>query len=68
MSPGTVQPSSVVDTLARGLQAAGHDVLLVGHPNSTCPVPTTSAVPAIDTSGWAARLSSSSTQSARASW
>jgi glycosyltransferase involved in cell wall biosynthesis len=31
---------AVVDTLARGLQAAGHDVLLVASGDSTCPVET----------------------------
>ena len=31
---------AVVDALARGLDAAGHDVLLIGHPDSTCPVRT----------------------------
>lgn len=30
---------SVVDTLARGLVAAGHDVLLAASSDSTCPVP-----------------------------
>ena len=40
---------TVVDTLARGLLAAGHDVLLVCHPDSTCPVPRASVVPAADT-------------------
>ena len=39
---------TVVDTLARGLQAAGHEVLLVSHPGSTCPVPRASVVPAVD--------------------
>ena len=37
---------AVVDTLARGLDAAGHDVLLVAHPDSTCPVPTATTLPA----------------------
>jgi glycosyltransferase involved in cell wall biosynthesis len=40
---------TVVDTLARGLQAAGHDVLLIAHPDSTCPVRRASVVPADDT-------------------
>ena len=31
---------AVIDTLARGLQAAGHDVLLYATGDSTCPVPT----------------------------
>ena len=31
---------NVLDTLARGLQAAGHDVLLYATGDSTCPVPT----------------------------
>ena len=30
----------MLDTLARGLQAAGHDVLLYATGDSTCPVPT----------------------------
>jgi glycosyltransferase involved in cell wall biosynthesis len=40
---------AVIDTLARGLQDAGHDVLLVAHPESTCPVRRASVVPAGDT-------------------
>jgi len=40
---------TVVNTLARGLHAAGHEVLLVCHPASTCPVPRASVVPAEDT-------------------
>jgi glycosyltransferase involved in cell wall biosynthesis len=40
---------TVVDTLARGLRAAGHDVLLIAHPDSTCPVRRASVVPAADT-------------------
>ncbi len=40
---------TVVDTLARGLRAAGHEVLLVCHPDSTCDVPRASVVPAADT-------------------
>jgi glycosyltransferase involved in cell wall biosynthesis len=40
---------AVLDALAQGLQAAGHDVLLVCHPESTCPVPKASVIPAEDT-------------------
>ncbi len=40
---------AVIDQLARGLQAAGHDVLLVCHPHSQCPVPRASVIPAEDT-------------------
>src|SRR4051794_8002813 len=40
---------AVVDQLARGLQDAGHDVLLVCHPDSECPVPKVSVIPAEDT-------------------
>jgi glycosyltransferase involved in cell wall biosynthesis len=39
---------AVVDELARGLQAAGHQVLLVAHPDSACPVPLASVIPAED--------------------
>jgi glycosyltransferase involved in cell wall biosynthesis len=39
---------AVLDELARGLQAAGHHVLLVCHPDSECPVPKASVVPAQD--------------------
>jgi glycosyltransferase involved in cell wall biosynthesis len=39
---------TVLDELARGLQAAGHEVLLVCHPDSTCPVPKASVIPAED--------------------
>ena len=39
---------AVVDTLAVGLHAAGHEVLLVCHPDSTCPVTRASVVPAED--------------------
>jgi glycosyltransferase involved in cell wall biosynthesis len=39
---------AVLDALARGLQAAGHEVLLVCHPDSTCPVPRASVIPAED--------------------
>ena len=37
---------AVVDALARGLDASGHDVLLIGHPDSACPVARASVVPA----------------------
>ncbi len=36
---------SVLDTLARGLHNAGHDVLLFTTGDSTCPVPTASVLP-----------------------
>lgn len=39
---------AVLDQLARGLQAAGHEVLLVCHSDSTCPVPKASVIPAED--------------------
>src|SRR4029077_12520643 len=39
---------AVLDELARGLQAAGHEVLLVCHPDSQCAVPKTSVIPAQD--------------------
>ncbi len=39
---------AVLDVLARGLQAAGHEVLLICHPDSQCPVPKASVVPAED--------------------
>ena len=39
---------AVLDQLARGLQVAGHDVLLVCHPRSECPVPKASVVPEED--------------------
>ena len=39
---------AVIDQLARGLSAAGHDVLLVCHPDSGCPVRRASVVPAAD--------------------
>lgn len=39
---------AVLDELARGLKAAGHEVLLVCHPDSTCPVPRASVIPAED--------------------
>ncbi len=40
---------AVVDQLALGLQRAGHEVLLVCHPDSTCPVPTAAVIPVEDT-------------------
>lgn len=40
---------AVLDQLARGLKAAGHEVLLVCHPQSECPVRRASVVPAEDT-------------------
>ncbi|MEP7046895.1 MAG: glycosyltransferase family 4 protein [Ilumatobacteraceae bacterium] len=39
---------AVLDELARGLQAAGHGVLLICHPDSRCPVPKASVIPAED--------------------
>jgi glycosyltransferase involved in cell wall biosynthesis len=39
---------AVLDELARGLLAAGHEVLLICHPDSTCPVPKASVIPAED--------------------
>lgn len=39
---------AVLDELARGLHAAGHNVLMVCHPDSTCPVPKASVIPAED--------------------
>jgi glycosyltransferase involved in cell wall biosynthesis len=39
----------VLDQLARGLQNAGHDVLMVCHPKSECPVPKLTVVPEEDT-------------------
>lgn len=39
---------AVLDELARGFQAAGHNVLLVCHPDSQCPVPQVSVIPAED--------------------
>ena len=38
----------MIDGLARGLTRLGHDVLLVCHPHSTCPVERVSVVPAKD--------------------
>jgi len=40
---------AVLDALARGLQAAGHHVLLICHPESSCPVPKASVIPVEDT-------------------
>jgi glycosyltransferase involved in cell wall biosynthesis len=40
---------AVLDQLARGLKSAGHEVLLVCHPQSECPVRRASVVPAEDT-------------------
>ena len=40
---------AVLDELARGLQAAGHEILLICHPHSQCPVPKASVIPAADT-------------------
>lgn len=37
---------AVLDGLARGLVDAGHEVLLIGHPDSSCPVRRESIVPA----------------------
>ena len=39
---------AVLDELARGYQAAGHNVLMVCHPDSVCPVPKVSVIPAED--------------------
>jgi glycosyltransferase involved in cell wall biosynthesis len=39
---------AVVDVLASGLAALGHDVLLICHPDSTCAVERRSVVPAAD--------------------
>ncbi len=39
---------AVLDELARGLKAAGHEVLLVCHPDSQCDVPKASVIPAED--------------------
>jgi len=40
---------AVLDSLARGLQAAGHSVLLICHPDSSCPVPKAWVIPEEDT-------------------
>ena len=47
-APGYGGTEAVVDALTRGLAAAGHDVLLIGHPDSTCPVERAWVVPAAD--------------------
>ena len=39
---------TVVDTLALGLKEAGHNVLLICHPDSTCPVQRAWVIPAED--------------------
>ena len=39
----------MLDELARGYQAAGHKVLMICHPDSQCPVPKASVIPAEDT-------------------
>src|SRR4051812_8511449 len=46
--PGYGGTESVIDRLARGLQAAGHDVLLAAAANSTCPVPRVPGTAAAD--------------------
>jgi glycosyltransferase involved in cell wall biosynthesis len=43
--PGYGGTEVVLDGLARGLVDLGHEVLLVGHPDSTCPVKKASVVP-----------------------
>ena len=48
-APGYGGTETVIDVLARGLQDAGHQVLLVCHPGSTCPVPKESVIPEEDT-------------------
>lgn len=48
-APGYGGTESVIDQLCRGLARAGHEVLLVGHPGSSCPVERVSVVPAADT-------------------
>ena len=46
----------VIDGLARGLVAAGHEVLLAAPAGSTCPVPQIAGLPArARQSGWDAR-------------
>ncbi|WP_427134154.1 glycosyltransferase family 4 protein [Pseudarthrobacter sp. S9] len=40
---------SVIDTLARGLADAGHEVLLAASGDSTCPVPRVPGLPSADT-------------------
>jgi glycosyltransferase involved in cell wall biosynthesis len=39
---------AVLDTLARGLQERGHEVVLIAHRDSTCPVPRTSVLPSTE--------------------
>jgi glycosyltransferase involved in cell wall biosynthesis len=48
-APGYGGTETVIDHLARGLDDAGHSVLLVSHPQSRCPVDRVSVVPAADT-------------------
>lgn len=48
-SPAYGGTEAVVDELCRALTAVGHSVLLVCHPDSTCPVERVSVVPAEDT-------------------
>jgi glycosyltransferase involved in cell wall biosynthesis len=43
--PGYGGTEIVLDGLARGLVDLGHEVLLIGHPDSTCPVKRASIVP-----------------------
>ena len=45
----TAAPRPCSTQLARGLKAAGHQVLLICHPESTCPVPKASVIPVEDT-------------------
>src|SRR5262245_55489838 len=40
---------AVIDRLARGLHASGHDVTLIAHPDSSCPVPSVSVIDNADT-------------------
>jgi glycosyltransferase involved in cell wall biosynthesis len=40
---------AVIDQLARGLQDAGHQILLICHPQSQCPVPKAAVIPEEDT-------------------
>ena len=46
--PGYGGTEVVLDGLARGLVDAGHEVLLIGHPDSTCAVKRLAIVPAED--------------------
>ncbi len=56
---------AVLDGLARGLVAAGHEVLLIAHPDSTCPVPKASVVAGRRRRcRWVVRSPSSNTRSA----